>query len=831
MTNPINPLEPSDIPPIPPSEIPSINEPAQGESDTIGAFTDPDSFFITNASSFLPLPDDIDILTYLKLLGDSILEFQNELRVSTRSTLDQRALFRGAIVNVFQNFSLLLDALKDIVEEGEQLVDEANEDIDAVNQSTDAHNAALATDQQQLEAMQTVIDNYNTALQAWRDCASGCGALILAWVQAATFYNVQRASYNTYRNTRNPEIADYNDALGEYAFQRLFQNGDIFSYNQDHAQTPGFVPIHLMQGTNPDEVPELPAYSSVSIPGNPLSTDPNTLPLLDPISQAEIDEATTPVTKPPNLTFEGNLDIVNQGLLPFLIPALNFANQLVTVLDAQERFDPDDELESARDKLLPPAFFNQQTEAILKTDTGAGSNIGLTQVTLTANDAVLEGIISRSLIENVFRQQQLKLESSFFGQTQLILASVFGTNLLRAIPPGLSIISPQLPNVTANSPIFSIVFALSFSNRVQEIIEQGVLGGAIEDLIANAPQLQSLSAGQKADIQNDLSNTATTSFILVSAGLLARTLGLPSLVSQLLATFGILSPSQQKSLFSGEEDTLTLRQQQREDLLNRFVNQGFGPNEAQFLSATAVDNLNRGFINPLLFPITQDNLRVDALSSNLASGLVFKGIPSPRAQSIAEAAVQSVLGGGTSFNRLTSLRDALRTALRAEGVPGSTAEEVSNAADFEGNLTDPLANVPVGSLTPEQLINTVGERVSALLDPVLGSKLTGQIREEITRSLAGTEPAGIEAVKDEKTPFSLTSLLRDHRIADESSATAEAKENQAAAFQEKMAPHHNLYELERRMIDPANIYLFMYSSAMNLGLEPKEWKQSIDIQA
>ncbi len=472
----------------------------------------------------------------------------------------------------------------------------------------------------------------------------------------------------------------------------------------------------------------------------------------------------------------------------------------------------------------------------------------------------ITGILGQAALALAIRNLGLNLTeeqiAQFSEQVLALSLGLIGKNSLDALLPSLGPVLSMLSSLPPDSPALSLLFSLSFANRIQELTGQGLTSDAIQALI-NGSGIAALQNLSPADLEA-LTATLNLGLLLVSAKLLESSLGLPGLSAQLLLP---LLPPELATSTLGQASAAN--QQSSADLQARlkadFIAQGFSQDEAAFLSDLGVSLVDQNLLAPSSTSISRDSINQQLLIDSIKASLILsdsRAFDLARADAIAREAVSRTFEDlGDQSTSVTQFRSDLQSNLQDLNIRSSVSDEVmrdailtsdqnrslqpqalANNANTQGNNNIPDETIPSTPLVPftplsqAQLVAILEKRASELLVPQLGAQLARQITEEIAQTLFGTANPDARDKAQLKSPLSLVNIVTNqiyHLKLDQNEKYAEAT---TEAFKETIVTSQDFYAFSLKVMDPA--YSLIYSAGtgiMYAGHEPSNWKKSIDI--
>lgn len=482
-------------------------------------------------------------------------------------------------------------------------------------------------------------------------------------------------------------------------------------------------------------------------------------------------------------------------------------------------------------------------------------------------DMLMKATLQRTLQDKLQLNEQKTQQLA--DQLVVLVVGLMSQTSLQALLPSLTPLKENelLATLPTNSPVFALLFATSFANRIQEETQQGLVGQALETFIEATPELSSLSPEDKKELEVAMN----VSLLLIATKMMEINLGLPGLSIQLLAP---LLPLEAQTLIvelqqEKKQETLQLTQQFEQ----QFLSEGYPPEEARFLAQVGVE-LEPILSAPQATTISASSIQPSLLINSLKAALVLDRYPLKEASDMSQQAVQSTLDAGP-YPSANLFRSALNTQLQELGLPDPKAQELANQAlllppspsllsapllqislPIENEKSTPsgtnYANTPIVNAEPEsprsealstapiqeslllstETLRTIVEtRIMTLLTPQLGPVVASKVNEEVLNTLnlnptaaAKTEATFIYSLPN-VTRRQVTHLQTYHSTIESNRVRTDEL---ATAFKATFKHTYDGNALFQRIMDPA--YRFLYSASTGImGKTDDNWKNPMSI--
>ncbi len=680
--------------------------------------------------------------------------------------------FYVAVAQELESYITIVASIFDI----EGLIEDAHDEQLALHGSItpliNDYNSGTSEDTNQINAVNTTL---NALLDGIDQGATG--ATLQALVDA---YNTAVTNYTNHRNSRNPVIQAYNNALPGYASGVLnnanavaiindsLTNLEITTLMSDLLGTTAFV-------TERDLLPPPPPLADIPTNTYPVAGDA----LLNPSSNVP----TFTVPDPPSVVSEFLEDVGIPSSLTTLLK-----NILILFSTTRGNFlvDPSflDEILRGGGSALRDLFINGAPEIFLQesvdTDVAAsGTGVQASAMALNVRSSSFTPLISKELFLESLRKEGIPNPPFLFDQILALTAEVLAFNLVSAVLPGLKLLGDTTVAGFQNDSYTRLALGVAFGESIVEQIEKDEFRAPVSVAVRNAavglPEEQSNNAiNLLTGIVN--SNLLNVAFTLITSalgidGLPAQVLrqveGLPA-TELLLATAGgsltindVLSQSlsvlQLKLELLERAEELGLDRDDaanrintaidellasgpfvteadlRKAALERFLAQGFSPDEAEILAGETT-RFTRGEIDRAA---AEASVAKDQITTETINAALDRAFGKTDARGRINNALDRVLDA-SAFSGLRGFREASINELVKDGFPISSATNAVNAVIQE------IAPRPEFSL---DAVNT-NLLTASVTAGIGGGDDASNIAENIVSAAVSANPASTDQLRD-----------------------------------------------------------------------------------
>jgi hypothetical protein len=637
--------------------------------------------------------------------------------------------------------------------------------------------------------------------------------------------NTQNTNINNFNAINNPtqqDIDNYNASADSY-------NNTYADPNNSNSFAAQIIAVAKTVGLSQSD------YASLLPPIAPHATSGSTLSTLtySPVNPQSLKNN---VQQSLNQSVLGPLQAQNDQLYS----SWAFSSQQILYFTPENTaVDPLSNTKKLTKKLFPDSYVNSQAP-IEESAPATGVN-SLTGVGVQGASHILN-LLSKALTSevlskyntNVPDQKIQKVADSLYLFTQ----SLIKTSSFQSILPSLVPLSEVLANLPSNSPVYALLFSISFANRTLETssVTPNTLQSFIESQI---PELKGISKENLANI----SAAVNLGLLLTSLSLIAKVSGVPGLSQQLVQQ--ILPPNLAATAISqaAKENAQELESQQSK-LKQFYLNQGFAQQEAEFLTQFATNVVqNNVTLAPTLTSVSANNIQEDLLKQSLQANLIFSGYQQDEANKIANQAVDRALNNlkGKTVTAET-FKESLELALRRQAVGKERVEIAQNAfllpattattiTPTEKNQIPVTTNQPItastNQLTPDQIVSAINNNVSQILTGQIGAKLNKTITEQLAISLFGTSNPDSKDVANVKSINSLVNTTKDQLNILKTNDNTKFTEKVVESFKETMKDNTQLSSFLENLLNPYSLFVHSISGIMYSGLESTKADKTI----
>lgn len=809
------------IPPVSGSEDPfsttSSGTTGSQQMDTLSTAADA----ANPLSIFFTLEQPLSLVAWSKLINLTLQSAKERILTDDRNDI---IAFKGMRINSILTGEAIIELQNAVVTIAQQMQDLYDQQVAAHDQAQAAINNYNNQIQNQTNQDQDQINTMNDATQAYKD--SDKGAAATATYNAAidnynNYVNITRVNnYNNAKNTLTPELNNYQQSV-------VAQNASIDAINILREQA---------------GLPLLPHVPNA--PGIPAQTTMPSAP--SPSHTVTLHDATnpTPVASVPNPAQPPSLEsLIDQYVTPLwdtVIPAMEGPNTAI------------DQLVQYRDFLryylgpfagkvstLPNSFVDQTAQVFLdqSVNVGSGSGVSLASMISGLSNVNLNRILSDNIANAAGQQANIPLPPDLFDQIRLINLALLSRAALGSSVPAFSLLSERLASLDENSAAVQIALSLAYTIQIAALaISEDLQQAVLSRLQAANP---TADPAKLSKLASTLTAASNLSFALFAVSQLAQSLKFPELTGQVLSL--IKASTTEGALASASTIKVS-------DVLNNQVSvsylkadlskglAGFG-NVSQDVANAITKNLN-------LSNISDETQLRDAIQQQLISAGESAKISSDQATALANRAVEFVKAEIAGKNLLDTAvqkevvqQDYLTKQLQSAGVsrpiieqvvPNIVAGSYTSRRELRDRISDNLiasglardealriattivTNNQTGLLTyppvsDTQLAESVASHVTNQASADFGVRQSQQLAGLIVSALLGNE---------QTSPSSITNIIRTNLEA----LNAIDDKRVADAIREFLRPSTDLFQFNRRIMDPANVFILsmwtglMYSS-------------------
>lgn len=770
-----------------------------------------------------PTGQSDSMLAYFQAISKASLEFKQQLAASDQIDLNFRKLSSLSATQQVLLYNQLLEkrdkAINEIKSEARQAYEEFQKKVDAMQKDRaemqkliDQFNQGNAIEKQRYQELAQAYDAYSRQLEEMGVIDQGDGTYLVP-EEAAESYNAATKKYqkavekfNTYENGRQSELNAYRQAVEAYNQKAAENNQFIQKWIEkyqlaDDLEDQGIEIPHqsfpdvrdLAGAPNPIETPALVDEPPSTITSPPLdeffrsiaTSGPPTLSSLDRIAQIERSLLVEAIY---TYLYDIQVETINQDISKIILfwqftqslknSLASSSKALLNTKPISHRILP----ESTKAPSEPRTIL-----AVAPSDIIPLQSVGVDDPQL---EAVLGKLLIKQTIEEILQTDVIAKEKKINDQTrdqlldhladQLVFFSIglLGNTSLQALFPSIAPLAKHLATLPPDSPALTLLFAISFANRILEDTNHGVNHEALQVFIQTIPELADLP---EADL-NKLLATIQTGQLMVAVKLLETALGLPDL------TIEILLPASFKKAEEWFPEISEARQPLREKLQqaieDKFLLEGFPKEEAKFLSELGVKLSDVGFLAPAAPSIpTPAAINKPLLVDSVKAALILNKISLKKADPLAKEVVEATLAE-TPYVSPTPLRMALETHLQDLGLK-EIAPEIARQAiilppeqeafvlrtpapiktDTRAIAEEPRAIAPIPPETststlsvttpksPQELFQILERRALQLLVPQVGMQVAKEVTSELAKTLFGNSAPQEKTMAEIRSPI------------------------------------------------------------------------------
>lgn len=637
--------------------------------------------------------------------------------------------------------------------------DSAKANFDNTSAATANAQSALSGAESNLQAagaaLETAKNNYNAYVSTRSAAVDAANTAINAWNDLANRRNAQITELNALRAALNPPLPPYPliptippiNALQPYQIPggsvpplAVDVNGRIGTYNSQAASLSNYIAsqlnFHIFSINNTGYQPPIPEQPGITqYPFNAIfpvsSGDLALLPIPNLATSVEY----TPFTP---------TDVVTIYLLPRL--------QVLDVLkNSQNKAENYSKLQANLDVEVPDLAGQQNTIG------GAGASVAMTTITpkTLMSTPFLDRILSKQSFEAFFNFFGAPIASPLVDQLGAITAHLLTTVGLSSAGPASTIIGTgSFGNIGGESTL-SVAVSLGFLKQISNVVSSELLPQSIIGAINGEPSLSFLSAAQKQELADLISASVSRSMLEIGLNDVARSLSIPGLTPQILATVAGLTTQDALVALGGQlyaetllaqhiEEQSTLSHEEALDVSQKtlqqiFVGENTSPQELQAQVVNAMlnqfsdaqaDSISRvragEIVDAVIDQIIADRMEQADIQKDTFRQAVIRGLQ--RVQNLderdASRIADRVMANGDSVG---SLSQAAMGILPKVGLTEVEASQVVRSAVEAYNTRDPLLN-PLSAPSLQKIVSSADlavlfktEIVNAL-SPVIGKR-------------------------------------------------------------------------------------------------------------
>jgi predicted nucleic acid-binding Zn-ribbon protein len=736
--------------PSKPSETAQSLSPSFSAKDSLETFeTEEMSTRLTPRESMAPelkAPQsrNTSIMEAFKIWSEALRAFRNHISASDEANLEVRRKFSQLAVAQAEELSKLLEAkaaalaklkeeigeqlgdLKKLLEKMQELAKKQQEAIDHINSGNEE-------EKRQYEALTRAYDEYVAKLKSIGAIDHGNGNFLIPddppdamdkYNEFTKEYQNAVGKFNDYWKGRADQINKYNSATIEY-------NRLVAEYNQ--AMNDFIVKNNLSDFIKENKIiiPLLAPASQRDLSGyldrigspSPISSVPTTVPTYPLPDYARSIAHAGPGALPKlgqlpafdtQILYSGLYSNLYESRIAHFDQEINRFTSYWAFVNRQniqsvDTASPDSLLNSKpiAQRLLPagmtlsrPTLSNVNVANSLAMQ---AMGIDNSHVQVLIGHALLKQAIENShlqALEGLKEEERERKLDQLADQILILSVGLLGNQSMQALFPSLGVISDSLASLPKDSPAFTILFAISLSNRIQEGIKQGTTAEALQTFLNTNRELAPLPAEDKAQLAAALN----LGQLLVAGKLIEDSLGLQGLLVPILPSL-LPNLHLEQVIPQAEQEVQQGRLELQTQITDYFVHQGYSADKAQFLAQVGSDLTQQGLLTPnAAANISANTLNQPLLIDSVKAELVMANYSLNEAHAIAHEAVDMTLAEGP-YPSAKQFRAALAsnlTDLQVKNSPDIAVAAVLIPPQEKSlaQVTVPPIQAPVGSIAP-----------------------------------------------------------------------------------------------------------------------------------
>lgn len=776
----------------------------------------------TQTTPLLESPQNgpMSLNSFFSLITESLVKLNEQLEIAKSVEALSSARTCEAAAAQAANLNNLVTARNqaalDVTNKAEELVDDLSAFYDEINIETNELSDLVSSMNEgakaQMQAFQDLITAYDTYIKN----IEGLGAIkqadgtYLIPKDKVDEYNTYTIEYqksvdkfNSYWTVRKSEIEDYNTAVNKYNGEAAAHNAyiDQFQKTYNTSYLPHQQSFALIIMTGALDTQQAPSTISPSgsliVNTYPPSTYAQSqakgmLVLATGSSQLYLN---IPLT-----TQEVSNTLYNQTVLPFddlIEVAINSLsmNEIKGTIEVEPLLNEKPLLQKILSRFLEDTAIEKAIregiEPLLQKKVLDKQVISDHIKQLLGGQLISDEIkkINPELTPDAIRKATEKL--------MILSMKILQNQGHAALFPSLSILAPHLESLSKDHPAFSLLFALSFLNRIQEGIIFNLAKEPVESYLKGIPELSKISPKQL----QQLTTKMNMGMLGLGLQLLEKTLGLSGLFPQLLDA---VSPSTTSSLaLQAFELKSSIVHRKTIEIQKYFAEQGMPKNKAEFLAGVGSRLLHLGF-TPNATSISPTTVDFALLTDSLTAALLTSdpSLSVDKASNLSHQAVKETMDD-LPFVSVHQFRTILAANLHQIGInadPASIGKEVVIVAP----------SLSIKSKTP---LSEIRAAIDKAVSQIVPGSIVNQVSSLIGKTLFPSDAAGFSQrkanIETAQSPRSAIELLASHieGVHLEKDKTFASK--QWDAFKETIEASEDFYKFSLKLMDPA--YLFIYS--------------------
>lgn len=286
---------------------------------------------------------------------------------------------------------------------------------------------------------------------------------------------------------------------------------------------------------------------------------------------------------------------------------------------------------------------------------GAGASVAMSTISPRTlfKSPFLDSILSKQSFQAYFNVFGAPVQSPLIDQVGSITANLLTVIGLSSAGPANAILGQgAFGNINGESTV-SVAVSLGFLKQISNVTSSEFLPQTILGLVTGEPSLSHLSAEQKQELANLISASVSESMLLIGLNDVARSLSIPGLTPQLLATVAGMTSQNALASFGGQLYAETLLAQHIEEQFTLTHEEAMG------VSQSVLEQIFVGE-NEVPTPEQMQAGLAAALQSQLTDYLI-ESEAKIRAGEIADAVIDTIIAA--RMEQADIQKDAFRQAV------------------------------------------------------------------------------------------------------------------------------------------------------------------------
>ena len=618
--------------------------------------------------------------------------------------------------------------------------------------------------------------NFNTALNNFDTAKTN-------FQTAVASFETARTTYNNYVASRTSAFNDANNAINEWNTSAVKAKQIIAQMNLINAELglthqagpvnieplSGLIPKGPISGPNAlrdavqidvdqDNVHVAQLNAMITTIGNKvtaINAGGYTPPLTTPLFQSLIPSLPTansgtavlplsPLTAPPSITIQ--VPEPRDLITDYLLPRLSILEALKINNEQENRFRVDVTDEKLRNSMSGQ---NVATGAL------GSSNLTATNALGIAASPFLSAILSKHAFEAFFNTQGVPVSSNLVDQIGALYSRISANAGLLSAGPAQKILNNAVLMEANGKKAVEAAIALGYLDMVNTLSTSPELSQAVSKIVLNDPLLASLTAIQKNELIDSIVGEIRASLNKAALNELARALGLPGLMPQILAVLAGITEKDPLASFSQQlyrnvifakelAKAFAIPDSEVDDIMQRALAKARNANTFSFNQA-AIDEF-----------VTSELQKEGALGVDIAKRVQLAALAAEeqvKAEAVKSDAVKKQSFQDSLLKGLTALEwDPVKADLMVSQIPlapikeivpllvdkGLTLPEANqvalsalNAANQKDPLINPLSNFLIKQMgTTTEMAGLLKAQIVNILSPAVGMRQALQVGED-----------------------------------------------------------------------------------------------------